>query len=291
MTLYTCVSDTTIQPVIDAFEDANPDNQVELYRAPTGDLNARVAADVRSGALEADAIWACDPLTMQDYVDQGLVGGWVPSTDIAADYRTDDYVGVGVLYMLVVTGEDVPAPTTWTDLTRPVYDTLALPDPSFAASALGTLGYLAQAPDYGLEFYEALERNGAEQVSTPTDVATGVAEGVYDAGITIANSAYAAQQGGSPIEVVWPDPGAVAVYGPIALVRETDSAPLAKSFISYVTSEAGQRVISEAGSYPTLSGVPTPTMPDDAPVVFPDWSGLATQKDSLLRDYQQVLGR
>ena len=80
ITLYTCVSDTTIGPVIEAFEDANPGTKVELFRAPTGDLNARVAGDVRSGGLKADVVWACDPLTMQDYVDQGLVGGWTPTT-------------------------------------------------------------------------------------------------------------------------------------------------------------------------------------------------------------------
>ncbi|MCW2766282.1 MAG: transporter substrate-binding protein, partial [Nocardioides sp.] len=39
ITLYTCVNDTTIGPVIDAFEKANPGTKVELYRAPTGDLN------------------------------------------------------------------------------------------------------------------------------------------------------------------------------------------------------------------------------------------------------------
>ena len=83
ITLYTCVSDTTIGPVIDTFEHAHPGTKVKLYRAPTGDLNARVAGDVRSGGLRADVIWACDPLTMQDYVNQDLVGGWTPETSIA----------------------------------------------------------------------------------------------------------------------------------------------------------------------------------------------------------------
>lgn len=74
ITLYTCVSDTTIQPVIERFEQDHDGYTVDLFRAPTGDLNARVAGDVRSGGLKADVVWACDPLTMQDYVDQGLVG-------------------------------------------------------------------------------------------------------------------------------------------------------------------------------------------------------------------------
>jgi hypothetical protein len=77
ITLYTCVNDTTIQPVIQKFEAAHAGAKVDLFRAPTGQLNARVASDVRSGGLKADVIWACDPLTMQDYVVRAWLGaGW-----------------------------------------------------------------------------------------------------------------------------------------------------------------------------------------------------------------------
>lgn len=291
LTLYTCVSDTTIQPVIEAFEQANPGSTVELYRAPTGELNARVAGDERSGGLRADVIWACDPLTMQDYVDQDLVGGWVPETDIAADFRTEDYVGVAVLYMVAVARDGVDPPTTWSDLADPAYaDAVAVPDPAVAASVFGALGYFAQDPDHGLDFYQDLADNGAVQVSTPDDVTNGVAEGVYDVGMTIANSAYLALDSGSPIEVVWPEPGAVAIYGPVALARDSADSALAQEFISYVTSEEGQQVIADASSYPTLEGVEGPLVPAQAPIVFPDWSALGAEQDALLESYQQIFG-
>src|SRR5688500_10526523 len=51
ITLYTCLSDESIQPVIDAFEKSGSGGQVDLFRAPTGELNARVASDARSGGL------------------------------------------------------------------------------------------------------------------------------------------------------------------------------------------------------------------------------------------------
>ena len=293
ITLYTCVSDTTIQPVIDAFENAHPGSEVQLFRAPTGELNSRVAGDVRSGGLRADVIWACDPLTMQGYVDQGLVGGWTPDTASAvpAEFRTGDYVGVAVLYMVAVHHEGVPAPRTWSDLTGAGYaDGVAVPDPSFAASALGTLGYFAQADGYGLDFFADLKDNGAVQLSSPTEVGTGVAQGVYKAGITIANSAYALKQDGSPIGVVWPRPGAIAISGPAALAEDSADSTLAKDFISYLVSEDGQATIGKAGSYPTLPDVPGPTLPDDAPIVRPDWAAIATDQDALLREYQQIFG-
>jgi iron(III) transport system substrate-binding protein len=292
LVLYTCLSDESIQPVIQAFEARDDGGQVDLYRAPTGELNARVAADARSGGLRADVIWGCDPLTVQAFVDQDLVGGWTPpeADAIPEDFRTEDYVGAHVLYMVALHRTGVPAPAAWADLTDGDYDALAVPDPSVAASALGTLGWFATEPGYGIDFYRALQAQGAVQVKTPDDVTTGVAQGIYDAGMTTANSAYAAKDAGSPVDVAWPEPGAVAIYGPIALATHSADSDVAKSFISFVVGKEGQTVLGESGAYPTLPGVDGPTVPDDAPVVSPDWARIGADKDEILAQYQQVFG-
>jgi iron(III) transport system substrate-binding protein len=292
ITLYTCVNDTTIQPIISRFESEHSGAKVKLFRAPTGDLNARIAGDVRSGGLKADVIWACDPLTMHDYVGQDLVGGWTPknASAIPAQFRTIDYVGVAVLYVVAVYHRGVPAPAAWSDLTGSTYHSIAVPDPSVAASALGAVGYFNQAPGYGLGFYSTLKQHGAKQVSTPDDVVTGVAQGTYQAGITIANSAYLAKDAGSPIGVAWPKPGAVAIYGPIALAKHSSDSATAKDFINYVAGKAGQQVLGKAGSYPTLPGVQGPELPAGSPVVYPDWTRITADKDALLRKYQQIFG-
>ena len=292
LTLYTCLSDESIQPVIEAFGETDGGGSVDLFRAPTGELNARVTADARSGGLRADVIWGCDPLTVQAYVDQDLVGGWTPpdADAIPAEFRTDDYVGAHLLYMVAVHRTDVPAPEAWSDLAGGDYDALAVPAPSVAASALGALGWFAEEPDYGVDFYRQLAENGAVQVSTPDDVTAGVAQGIYDAGMTTANSAYAAKDDGSPVDVVWPEPGAVAIYGPVALATHSADSAVAQAFVSFVVSEEGQAVLGESGSYPTLPDAPGPTIPDGAPVVSPDWATVGADKDAILSDYQQVFG-
>jgi len=281
---------TTIQPVLAAFQQANPQTHVDLFRAPTGQLNARVAADARSGGLRADVLWACDPLTQQAWVDQGLTGGWTPAdaAAIPSRYRTRDYVGVALLYMVAVTRTGVPAPETWSDLTGSAYAGLAVPDPSVAASALGALGWFAAEPGYGLDFYRSLKAKGAVQVSTPDDVTTGVAQGRFPAGITTANSAYTARDAGSPVAVTGPEPGAIAIYGPVALAKHSAHAAAAQQFISFVAGRQGQEVLAKAGSYPTLPGVQEPETPADAPVVQPDWPRIAARQATMLADYQRA---
>jgi len=292
LTLYTCVADTTVQPVVAAFEKSAPGNTVDVFRAPTGELNARVAADERSGGLRADVVWGCDPLTMQAFADQHLVGGWLPpeAQAIPAEFRTDSYVGAHVLYLVAVHRTGVPAPRTWSDLAGPAYGAVAVPDPAVAASALGALGWFAGQPAYGVDFYRRLHDSGAVQVKTPDDVTTGVAQGIYDAGMTTANSGYAAKHDGSPVDVVWPEPGAVAIYGPIALARHSAESAVAKAFVSFVVGRAGQTVVGSSGSYPTLPGVSGPTIPAGAPVVSPDWARIGADKDAFLAEYQRVFG-
>jgi iron(III) transport system substrate-binding protein len=292
MTLYTCLSDTSIQPVIAAFEKAEPGSTVELFRAPTGQLNARIAADARSGGLKADVVWGCDPLTVQALVTQKLVGGWTPpgASAIPTEYRTGDYVGAHLLYLVAVHRKAVPAPRAWSDLAGSDYRKVAVPDPTVAASALGALGYFAANLDYGVGFYAQLRNHGAVQVSTPDDVTTGVAQGIYDAGMTTANSAYAAVKDGSPVDVAWPLPGAVAIYGPIALATHSAHPRVGKDFIGFVISDAGQRVLGATGTYPTRPGVAGPTVPPGAPVVHPDWASIASTKAAIVQNYKKAIG-
>jgi iron(III) transport system substrate-binding protein len=69
----------------------------------------------------------------------------------------------------------------------------------------------------------------------------------------------------------------------------TNSGP-AQDFVSYVASRDGQMMVGSSGSYPTLPGVASPTKPEDAPTVHPDWQSLATQKATLLSDYAKIFG-
>ncbi len=293
LTLYTCATDTVEQAVIKAYHSEHPDVDVKVFRAPTGQLNARVAADVRGAGLKADVIWTCDPLTMHGYDAQGLLRGGIAFGAAGLDpaYRSAHFVAVDLLYMVAVVHKGVPHPASWADLTKPEYrGGVALPSPSFAASALGMLGYFASAPGYGMAFYDKLKSNGAKQVNSPDNVLTGVAQGTYRAGFTLANSAYAAQQKGSPIDVVWPQPGAIAIYAPIAVTTKKHLSPHAAEFAAFVASRAGQAVTAKAGAYVPIAGLPGPPVPASSPIVTPDWPALFGESASLLNRYAKVFG-
>ncbi len=289
MTLYTSVTQETVDAITAGYQKAHPGATVTVFRAATGQLNARIAADLRSGGLKADVIWGTDPLSMQTYTDQSLLAPWpLPQlTSVPAQYRTPKFWGTRLLYLVLVTRHGLqPAPTSWTDLTSPAYaGKVAVPDPAFAGSAFSALAYFSQTQ--GMDYYRALRANGARQVASIPDVVTQVAQGTFSVGITLDSGIRDAIAKGSPVDLVWPKPGAIALYSPIALTASSHAAT-ATDFMGYVLSTDGQQRIAATGWQPIVPGVPGPPQPAGAQTVSPDWAALFGHQVELLGQYRSV---
>jgi iron(III) transport system substrate-binding protein len=242
ITLYASVTQSTVDAVVGGWKAAHPGVDVDVFRAPTAEVAARIATDLQSGGLRADVLWLTDPLSIAAYADQRLLQAWTPPSAGAIDpaYRTDTFFGTRLLNMVLVRGASVtPGPADWKDLlAADVKGGVAIPDPGFAGSAFAALGYFDQAPGYGVAFYRQLRDNGTVQVKAPDDVTAGVAEGQFKIGMTLDNSARTAIAKGSPISLVWPASGAIAIYSPIAAVAASDDLGTADSFVDYTLSRA-----------------------------------------------------
>lgn len=293
VTLYTTITAATVDAVVAAFQAATPGVTVEVFRAPTGEVAARIAAEQRDGGVRADLFWLTDPLSIQPYEADGLLAAYAPSTaePLDAGDRTAATLGTRLLNLVLVTAADLTAPPAdWADLADPALrDAVALPDPGFAGSAFALLGHFAQDPAYGMAFYQRLRDNGAVVVKSPDEVTTGVAEGRFKAGITLDFSARSAIDKGSPVDLVWPASGAVTMASPIAIVGATDNAVAARSFVDYVLSATGQATIAATGWQPVLPDV-IGGPPIDGPQVRPDFAAMDGQQAALLADFRAIFG-
>jgi iron(III) transport system substrate-binding protein len=291
VTLYTSVTQATVDAVAAGFHDAHPGVALDVFRAPTAEVAARIATDLASGGLRADVLWLTDPLSIAAYADQGLLQAWTPPSAAAIDaaYRTDTFFGTRLLNMVLIRGTAVtPGPADWKDLLSADYrGKVGLPDPGFAGSAFAALGFFSQADGYGTAFYRALKDNGATQVKAPDDVTTGVAEGRFAVGMTLDNSARTAIKKGSPIALVWPASGAIAIYSPIAAVAASDNVGAADSFVDYTLSLPGQELIAGTGWQPVV-GPGGPAI--GGPQLSPDWAAAFGTQRELLAAYRAIFG-
>ncbi len=240
--------------------------------------------------MRADVLWLTDPISMEQYEAQGLLAP--PPRDsvraVRPQFSSEGYVGTRILNVVVVHHDDVPAPRRWRDLATGVGNApVALPNPEFAGSALGALGYFALNDRFGFSFYADLKTSGAVEVQAPDEVTTGVAEGVYSAGMTLDNSVRTAAAKGSPVRLAVPDPGAVAVVSPAGMVQGAANAPAARNFLSFVVSESAQNSIAKTGWEPIRDDV---AWPHEVRQVFPDWEAIGEDQEELLRRYRAIFG-
>ncbi len=289
--LYTSVTQDTVDAVVDAYREDDPSVEVEVFRAPTGELTARLAAEQREGEILADVLWLTDPLSMQTYAADGMLRDWTPeqATVVPEAFQGEEFWGTRILNLVIVAAEGLdPAPTSWQDLADPDLDEpVALPDPGFAGSAFGALAYFAAEPEFGFDYYRALDDAGAVQVQAPGEVVTGVAEGRFSAGITLDKSARTAVEKGSPVELVFPEPGAIALYSPIAVTAATDEPDAAEGFANFTLTRPAQQRIAETGWEPIRDDV---DWPHDGPTVTTDWEAAFDRRDDLLERYRSILG-
>lgn len=288
--LYTSYDQAQVDALLAAYRSAAPGVNVEVFRAPTGQLAARIATEQRSGGVRGDVLLLSDPLSMQQYAAQGMLRRWTPPevAAVPAEARTDTFWGVASLDVVVVSAPG-KAPTSWQDLADPSYrGSVAVPDPSFAGSAFGALGYFAGADGYGLDYYRRLKANGAVQVQTPADVLTGVAEGRFTAGMTLDFSARAAVAKGSPVVISAPAPGAVRLYAPVAVFGSTPQPQAAESFANFLLTRPAQQVLAAQDRHPIRADVPAraPAMPE----VAPDWPQIFQRQAKLQADYSAIFG-
>ena len=288
VTVYTSVTQDTVDAVLAALAEVNPELDVEVFRAPTGELDARIATEQRTGGIGADVLWMTDPLSVQRYEAEGMLasleGGAFAAVPEA--FRSDTFVGTRLLNLVLVSGTEVEdAPASWADLAAA--EGVAMPDPGFAGSAFAALGYLGTDDEYGMEFYQALKDNGATIVQSPVDTVTGVAEGIYQTGITLDKIARDNVAKGAPIVMTWPEPGAIAIFSPVAVVAESDDAAAAQAFAEFLVSPEGQAAIASTGWQPIRDDV---EWPHEDTVVTVDWDELYGSQAQLLDDFYAIFG-
>jgi iron(III) transport system substrate-binding protein len=207
-------------------------------------------------------------------------------------YRTDAFWGTRILNLVIIHKRGMKNPPTgWSELISAAYhNQVAVPDPAFAGSAFAALGYFGLSPSFGMDFYRKLRANGAVQVESIPDVVNDVAEGRYRVGIALDNSARAAIKKGSPLQVVWPSDGAIALYSPIAVFKESPHRAAAKAFVNYVLTPDAQSRIAGTGWEPILPGVNGPRPPAGATQVYPDWTQAYGRQAALLEEYRAIFG-
>ena len=261
--LYTSVPTTIISKIEKAFESHVPDVDLKVFRSGTGKLAAEIATEREASGVKADVVWVADFAYYETLKQQKLLLKYdspagqapPPMKDPDGYYYSARMIAMGLAYNPTAVKDP---PRRWTDLlTAKWKNRVVMSNPQYSGAALDTVGGLVM--NCGLDYFRRLRANGAVVVRANDAVASKVASGEFPVGVVLDYFVRAQRKKGSPIAIVYPEDGAIAIPSPIAIIRSSKHKEAAEKFLDYVISEDGQKALRDLGNFiPVRPGMAAP---------------------------------
>jgi iron(III) transport system substrate-binding protein len=300
ITLYTSESEDQVNEMVADFNRLYPDVTVDIFRTGSGEVVAKLQAEMEAGEIQADVIWFADIDFFSRLADEELLMAYAPQggENIPAGYHYDGdkYHEVRLIFNVVAynTGLVPEVPTSWKDLLDPQYQgKVGMPSALYSGAAFNQVGTLMNNPDFGWEFYEQLNENGVVVERGNGGVADKVATGEFAIVQVVDFMARNLKNQGSPVDHIWPEEGALLVPTPIGIISNTDNPDAAKAFLDYMYTDSAQSLFVQQGYVAVVPGTPLPEgAPDmaDLEVLTVDTEYISNHRDEIRSNFEQTFG-
>ncbi|MBJ8348055.1 extracellular solute-binding protein [Antrihabitans sp. YC2-6] len=263
--LYTSEPRYKIDEVIEAFTALNPDIDVDVFRAPTGELKSRIEVSSATGGISADVLMAADAETFEDYKARDLLLRYTPADVAALHGNLVDpdgyYVGTRIIPSVIAynTGAYITPPRSWKVLSeRRFSGQVAIVNPLISGAGMHNAKVWSETPSLGRSWLRDFSANRPRMVHSNVWVGELVAAGAQPLGIVADYVARDLAARGLPIAFEYPTDGAPYVTQPVGIFKDTPNAQAAKRFVDFLVSFEGQEIASAQHYIPVRRDVLPP---------------------------------
>lgn len=303
LVVYTPNTENMLNAVIPLFEKETGIS-VELVTAGSGELIKRLQSeadnpygDVLFGG--SYSLFYSNPDVFEPYVsenDQYLLEGHKNETGYATPYVSDG--SVLLVNTNLASGIEIKS---YADLLNPALKgKIATADPASSSSAFAQLTniLLAMGGDYenetGWEFMGKLIENIDGKIAGSSSAAhKSVADGEYTVALTYEDPSVSYLQDGAPVEVVYPEEGAVFLDAMAGVVKGANNMENAKKFVDFIISKEAQDALAEQTTNRPLradAALNTSMTPfEEIKTLNEDYDYVSTHKDEIVRNYTDLL--
>ncbi|QGU01524.1 Iron-utilization periplasmic protein precursor [Corynebacterium kalinowskii] len=271
ITVYTSEPEAKVDEINKAFMAKNPNIQVEVFRAGTGDLNARIESEKKTGKVGADILWAADAPTFETYAKAGDLAKLekLDTKSVKSEAKDPNGFYVGTRFIPTViaynTKDITDAPKSWADLTDPKYlDKLVLPDPAVSGAAAFNAAAWKNDPALGEEWIKKLGENKPMIAKSNGPASQEIASGSRPVGIVVDYLVRDLAVKGSPIAVAYPTEGAPYITEPAGIFKDSANQDAATKYLEYLISKEGQELAVKQNYLPVREDAGSPK---DAPAL------------------------
>jgi len=299
--IYTALENEQITDYMTSVNKSLPNLDVKMLRFSTGDISARFMAEKDN--MQADVIWGVAATNMLIFKQAGLLAPYAPKgyERIQPLFRDKNnpphWVGIDIYMSAFCFNTEMgkkynlPMPTSWADLTKPVYKGhLVMPNPNSSGTGyLSVVSILQRLGEpEGWKYLDALDKNMAEYTKSGSKPCKDAAAGERAVGLSFEYVAQAMKKKGSPVEMIIPKEGAGYEMEANALTLKGTKNPAAKQFLDWAISNEAMGHYAKYWAAVAVAGFPVPEgLPKDiSNVVYPndfDWS--AKNRDRILAEW------
>ena len=258
LTVYTAIEADDLKKYAARFNQDHPDIEVKWVRDSTGVITAKLLAEKANP--QADVIWGLAATSLMVLKQEGMLQPYAPKglEKLDAQFRDKDnppaWVGmdawVAALCFNTVEAQkkNLPKPTSWKDLTKPVYKgTIVMPNP--ASSGTGFLDVSSWLQLFGeaegWKFMDGLHQNIAVYTHSGSKPCTMAGAGEYPIGISFEFRAARLKKQGAPIDIVFPSEKSGWDMETTAIVKGSKNVEAARTLVDWSVSEKAMKLYNE----------------------------------------------
>ena len=250
--VYTSVYREFIAPIQAAFEKRNPEIKVQVYQAGSEKIQAKLEAEFAAQKPQADLLVVSDPFYAAMLDKRGLIQPIAKGEIWRTNYNS---------LMVMLANKKVPTekrPKSFSDLTKPEFKSLVqMGSPLESGTCFATVAILADR--FGWEYFSKLRDNGFGANGGNAYVIQKVESGEKKFGIALIENVLAAQKKGSPIEIIYPEDGAIPIPSVQVLLKSSNHADAAKKFADFLLTREAQEILLSGFMYSVVKTLPPPT--------------------------------
>ena len=258
LVLYTASNEKIEKVMMEAFKKKYPDIKVSAVNMSTGPITERAIAEKANP--QADVIWMINGIALEQLKAAGALEPYVPeNSPVVEDFRDDDgfYMGHNATVMAMAVNtkllkeKNLPMPTTWEDLVKPVYKgaiTVAAP----TKSGTGLSIFSTMVDVFGWNFIDNLHQNIFQYNSSGSAAARQTASGETVIGLSYDGAILQQVNAGVPVEMVIGRISPNVVEG-AGLLAGAPHAKEGKIFLDWLFSAEGAKVL---GPFIGIGAVP-----------------------------------
>ncbi|MCC7047281.1 MAG: putative 2-aminoethylphosphonate ABC transporter substrate-binding protein [Alphaproteobacteria bacterium] len=302
ITVYTALENDQLGPYKQAFENDVKDVEIAWVRDSTGVITARFLAEKDNP--RADIIWGLGASSIALFDSMKLLEPYTPKgTDaLKAQFKSptaplawtgmDAWLAVICYNTVEGKKKNIPAPTSWADLTKSVYkNEIVMPNPASSGTGYQQVyAWLQMMGDsQGWSYMDKVHDNVAVYThsgSAPC-VQAGKGERVIGIGFDMRGAREKTQ--GAPLDVILPKEGAGWDMEATAIVKGTKNMDAAKKLADWAITKPAYELY---GKFYAIVGLPglNPAPPNyppsaDAAMIKIDVAKMGKDRDAILKEW------